>query len=95
MFPILWRPRRQAAVRPFPPGAASDLAVDSAIAGIGIVALFRDWLQPHFDSGFPEPVLEPWWERFTGPYLYYPGRRFVPTPLRAFVDFVKASADRF
>ena len=76
-------------------GAASDLAVDSAIAGIGIVALFRDWLQPHFDSGVPEPVLEPWWERFTGPYLYYPGRRFVPTPLRAFVDFVKASADRF
>lgn len=73
-------------------GAASDLAVDAAIAGIGIVGLFEDWLRPHFESGVLEPVLEPWWERFSGPFLYYPGRRLVPTPLRAFIDFVKASA---
>ena len=25
--------------------------------------------------------------------LYYPGRRLVPAPLRAFIEFVKASAD--
>jgi DNA-binding transcriptional LysR family regulator len=70
-------------------GGATDLLVDVAIAGTGIVALFEDWLQPHFESGALLPVLEPWWQRFTGPYLYYPGRRLVPAPLRAFVDFIK------
>ena len=73
-------------------GGATDLLVDAAIAGTGIVPLFEDWLRPHFDSGALEPVLEPWWQRFSGPFLYYPGRRLVPAPLRAFVDFIKASA---
>jgi DNA-binding transcriptional LysR family regulator len=71
-------------------GGAIDLAVDAAIAGIGIIYLFEDWLRPHLDSGKLEPVLEPWWPRFPGPFLYYPGRRLVPAPLRAFVDFIKA-----
>ncbi len=76
-------------------GGAADLAVDAAIAGVGIVKLFEDWLCPHLDSGALEPVLDPWWQEFSGPFLYYPGRRLVPAPLRAFVDFVKAaSADR-
>lgn len=71
-------------------GAAADLAVDAAIAGTGIVYMFEDWLRPHFKSGALEPVLESWWPAFSGPYLYYPGRRFVPAPLWAFIDFVKA-----
>ncbi|MBY3044135.1 LysR family transcriptional regulator [Rhizobium leguminosarum] len=75
-------------------GGATDLAVDAAIAGTGIVCLFEDWLRPHFDSGALEPILEPWWQRFSGPFLYYPGRRLVPAPLRAFIDFVKASANQ-
>jgi DNA-binding transcriptional LysR family regulator len=72
-------------------GAATDLAVDAAIAGTGIMHLFEDWLRPHLDSGALEPVLEPWWQRFSGPFLYYPGRRLLPAPLRAFVDFIKSS----
>ncbi|WP_434715120.1 LysR substrate-binding domain-containing protein (plasmid) [Rhizobium sp. YTUHZ045] len=75
-------------------GGASDLSVDAAIAGTGIVCIFEDWLRPHLDSGVLEPILEPWWQRFSGPFLYYPGRRLVPAPLRAFIDFVKASANR-
>lgn len=75
-------------------GSATDLAVDAAIAGTGILYLFEDWLRPHLDSGALEPLLEPWWQRFSGPFLYYPGRRLVPAPLRAFVDFIKASAER-
>jgi DNA-binding transcriptional LysR family regulator len=73
-------------------GAATDLAVDAAIAGTGVIHLFEDWLRPHLDSGTLEPVLEPWWQRFSGPFLYYPGRRLLPAPLRAFVDFIKSSA---
>lgn len=72
-------------------GAATDLAVDAAIAGSGVIYLFEDWLRPHLDSGALEPVLEPWWLRFSGPYLYYSGRRLLPAPLRAFVDFVKST----
>jgi DNA-binding transcriptional LysR family regulator len=71
-------------------GAATDLAVDAAIAGTGIVSLFEDWLRPYFDRGALEPVLEPWWQRFSGPFLYYPGRRYVPAPLRAFIDFTSS-----
>ena len=71
------------------PGAAGDLLLNCAIAGLGIVMSFDDWLAPHFESGALEPVLEPWWERFSGPFLYYPGRRHLPGPLRAFIDFVR------
>ena len=73
-------------------GAAVDLAVDAAIAGTGIIYLFEDWLRPHLDSGRLEPVLEPWWPRFSGPFLYYSGRRLLPSPLRAFVDFIQSNA---
>lgn len=70
-------------------GPATELAVEAALAGIGILYLFEDWLRPHLESGRLEPVLEPWWPSFSGPFLYYPGRRLVPAPLRAFVDFIK------
>ncbi|MDO9413675.1 MAG: LysR family transcriptional regulator [Pseudolabrys sp.] len=73
-------------------GGATDLLIDAGIAGTGIVPLFEDWLRPYFTSGALEPVLEPWWQRFPGPFLYYPGRRLLPAPLRAFVDFIKTSA---
>ena len=75
-------------------GTATSLAIEAAIAGIGIIYLFEDWLRPHFDSGALEPVLEPWWQAFTGPFLYYPGHRLVPAPLRAFIEFIKAPAGR-
>ena len=74
-------------------GAATDLMVDAAIAGTGVICLFEDWLRPYFDRGALEPILEPWWQRFSGPFLYYPGRRLLPAPLRAFVDFIKSSSD--
>jgi DNA-binding transcriptional LysR family regulator len=70
---------------------ARDLAVEAAIAGSGIIHLFEDWMRPYLDSGELEPVLEPWWQRFSGPFLYYPGRRHLPAPLRAFVDFIRSA----
>jgi len=70
-------------------GAAVDLAIEAAVAGLGIIHLFEGWLSPHLASGALEPVLEPWWQEFSGPFLYYPGRRHLPAPLRAFVDYLK------
>ncbi|MFK2904403.1 LysR family transcriptional regulator [Dyella ginsengisoli] len=75
-------------------GAAVDLAVAAAVEGVGVIHLFEAWLQPHFDSGALVPLLKPWWQPFSGPWLYYPGRRHLPAPLRAFVDFVKARPAR-
>jgi DNA-binding transcriptional LysR family regulator len=71
-------------------GAGADLKVDAAVGGAGLVYLFEDWLQPYFARGELAPVLERWWPTFEGPLLYYPGRRYLPAPLRAFVDFIQA-----
>jgi DNA-binding transcriptional LysR family regulator len=72
------------------PGAAIELAVSAALEGVGVIHLFEDMLRPHLDSGALEPILESWWRPFSGPFLYYPGRRHLPAPLRAFVDFLRA-----
>jgi DNA-binding transcriptional LysR family regulator len=75
-------------------GNAADVLVAGAVAGNGILYLFEDWLRPHFDSGALEPILERWWLRFSGPYLYYPSRRHMPAALRAFIDFVARARHR-
>ena len=75
-------------------GAATELAVDAALAGSGIVYLFEDWLRPHMDRGDLVPVLEPWWPKFSGPFLYYAGRKHLPAPLRAFVNFARTEGSK-
>ena len=82
--PLLVRPARRPILRSTRRSPASASST-----------LFEDWLRPHLDSGALEPVLEAWWQRFSGPFLYYPGRRLVPAPLRAFIDFIKASPHQF
>ncbi|MDF0546242.1 LysR family transcriptional regulator [Sphingobium sp. H39-3-25] len=77
------------------PGLACDLLVDTAIAGMGIVHLFEDWLAPHVASGALETLLDDWCQSFSGPMLYYSGRHYLPAPLRAFVDFVKVQRPPF
>jgi DNA-binding transcriptional LysR family regulator len=76
------------------PGSSSDLLIECAVGGLGIVSIFEDWIVSHLESGALVPLLEQWWQSFPGPFLYYPGRRHLPTPLRVFVDFVKLQGMR-
>jgi DNA-binding transcriptional LysR family regulator len=65
----------------------SELA--AAAAGLGIITSFEGFLAPAFADGRLEPVLPDWWQPFSGPFLYYPSRRLMPAPLRAFVDYIR------
>ena len=71
------------------PGLACDLLIETALAGLGIVALFEDWLRPHLDSGALVTLLDDWRPPFSGTMLNDSGRRQVPPPLRAFIDFTR------
>ncbi|MGO4524524.1 LysR family transcriptional regulator [Microvirga sp. 2MCAF35] len=66
-----------------------DLEVTAAIQGLGLIATFEGFVEQELKSGVLEPVLEDWLQPFSGPFLYYPSRRHMPAPLRAFVDFIK------
>jgi DNA-binding transcriptional LysR family regulator len=69
-----------------------ELEVSAAIAGIGVICSFEEYLAPALASGALEPVLEDWWQSFSGPFLYYASRRHMPAPLRAFIDFIRVPA---
>jgi DNA-binding transcriptional LysR family regulator len=71
-------------------GAAVDLAIAAAIGGLGFIHLYEDWLAPFVQRGELVPVLDEWRQPFSGPFLYFPSRRLMPAPLRAFVDFLKS-----
>ena len=67
-----------------------ELELEAALQGLGVIGTFEEFLAPHLATGALEPVLEDWQPSFPGPFLYYPSRRHMPSPLRAFVDFLKA-----
>ncbi|WP_341318625.1 LysR substrate-binding domain-containing protein [Paraburkholderia sp. IMGN_8] len=70
-----------------------ELQRGAAIEGLGIVYSFDEFLRPAIESGALIPVLPEWWQSFSGPFLYYPSRTYMPGPLRAFVDFILAAGD--
>jgi DNA-binding transcriptional LysR family regulator len=71
---------------------SSHLEIEAAVRGVGVISGFEDVLGPYIASGALEPLLQDWWQSFPGPFLYYPSRRLMPGPLRAFVDYLKAAA---
>ncbi len=81
-------------IAPSGPLLASTLELErqAAIDGVGIITTFEDELADAIAAGSLEPVLQDWWPRFSGPFLYYPSRTHMPPALRAFVDFIKRPA---
>lgn len=81
-------------IRLNPPGRLTstnaDLELAACEAGVGLLATFEDFVASALAEGRLEAVLQDWLPPFSGPYLYYPSRRHMPAPLRAFVDFVRA-----
>lgn len=69
-----------------------DLEIAAAVAGLGIITTFDDFLAEAFAEGTLERILEDWTPPFSGPRLYFASRRHLPPPLRAFVDHIRALA---
>ena len=55
-----------------------------ARAGLGIIGMFRNWLEEDLGLGTLVAILPELWPEFDGPRLYYPNR-FASPPLRAFI----------
>ena len=68
--------------------SAIDLQLSAAVAGLGIICTFEEFVREALDRGELNEVLVDWRQDFSGPFLYYPSRN-MPAPLRAFVDFVR------
>jgi DNA-binding transcriptional LysR family regulator len=86
--------RRKEIVRVVPNGRlaseSSDVEVAGAVAGLGILFTFEEFVAEALADGRLVRVLNEWQEEFTGPRLYYNSRRQMPAALRAFVDFIKS-----
>jgi DNA-binding transcriptional LysR family regulator len=67
-----------------------EVALQAAADGVGIVYLLSQQVSPWLQNGRLVRILEPWSPRFSGFHLYYPGRRQMTPPLRAFIDFVRS-----
>jgi DNA-binding transcriptional LysR family regulator len=65
------------------------LLMRAALDGLGFLVSFDGYVERHLATGALVEVLPDWSETFPGPFLYYPSRRTLPSPLRAFVDFVQ------
>jgi DNA-binding transcriptional LysR family regulator len=68
-----------------------DLEISAAIQGLGLIFTFEGCLEEAIADGRLEHVMPDWSQSFSGPFLYYPSRRHMPAPLRAFVDFLKGA----
>lgn len=69
---------------------SAELEAQAAIAGLGLICTFEEYLADGLATGALVPLLEDWLPPFSGPRLYYAQRQHMPPPLRAFIDFIKA-----
>lgn len=68
---------------------AVEALVSGAVGGVGLMFTFPGFVEAELADGRLVEVLPDWSQHFPGPSLYYPSRRLVPGPLRAFVDYLR------
>lgn len=68
-----------------------DLMVTAALGGVGLTYAIDRHVRDHLVAGRLVQVLGDWCPPMPGFFLYYPGRRQVPAPLRVLIDFLQAT----
>lgn len=66
-----------------------ELMTEAAAAGLGIAYVSDRVARPYLERGALVTVLDDWCPAIPGLFLYYPGHRYVPVGLRAFIDVLK------
>ncbi len=72
-------------------GDDRSLIIAAALDGIGLAHIHEVLVADHVERGELVRVLEDWCPALPCFFLYYPGRRQVPAPLRAFMDMVRTA----
>ena len=67
------------------------LIISAALDGIGLAHIHEALVADYIEQGKLVRVLEDWCPVLPHFFLYYPGRRQMPAPLRAFVDMARIS----
>ena len=67
-----------------------SLIIAAALDGVGLVHIHEALVAGHIERGELVRVLADWCPVLPQFFLYYPGRRQMPAPLRAFVDMIRA-----
>jgi DNA-binding transcriptional LysR family regulator len=65
------------------------ICVRAAVDGLGVAYTIEALAEPFVRSGQLVRVLGDWSPSFEGMFLYYPGHRQVPAPLRALIDMIR------
>jgi len=67
----------------------TGLILSAALGGAGLAYILEDVVVPHILTGRLVRVLEDWCRPLTGFHLYFPSRKHMTTPLRAFIEFFR------
>ncbi len=70
-----------------------SVRLQAAIDGLGLAYVLEHEAVPHLRAGQLVRVLEDWTPAFPGCFLYYPIRRDMTAPLRAFIDFTRVTRE--
>jgi len=70
----------------------TSLILSAALSGAGVAYILEDVVKAHIQDGRLVRVLEDWCQPVTGFHLYFPSRRHMSAPLKAFIEFFRYSA---